>query len=248
MAPLRAEGRVGTRDPSSANRTPRLGDAGPPERPREAEWRANGRRRSSLLVAWLLGTFPSATLVARAKGRDILHEGSGNPGASNVARLLGWRYGLLVLVIDFAKGAGRGRGRPRRRRAPGRVRARRRRGRRPHVPAVPQGRQGRRGGGRDAGGAVPADRARPRGRVVRRRARCSHKASLASLLIAVLFPVAVALMGYDVVGSRRARARSRSLVIVAPRRQHPHGCSGAKRWTLRPACQRRRRCTRCVRP
>ena len=55
--------------------------------------------------AWLLGTFPSATLVAKAKGHDILTEGSGNPGASNVGRLLGWRYGLLVLVMDFAKGA-----------------------------------------------------------------------------------------------------------------------------------------------
>ena len=42
-------------------------------------------------VAWLLGTFPSALLVARAHGRDVLSEGSGNPGASNVARLLGWQ-------------------------------------------------------------------------------------------------------------------------------------------------------------
>jgi acyl phosphate:glycerol-3-phosphate acyltransferase len=56
-------------------------------------------------LAWLLGTFPSAAIVARAAGRDVLAEGSGNPGASNVARLLGWRYGLLVLVADFAKGA-----------------------------------------------------------------------------------------------------------------------------------------------
>jgi acyl phosphate:glycerol-3-phosphate acyltransferase len=56
-------------------------------------------------LAWLLGTFPSANLVARGKGRDILREGSGNPGASNVARLLGWKYGLAVLVMDFAKGA-----------------------------------------------------------------------------------------------------------------------------------------------
>lgn len=56
-------------------------------------------------LAWLLGTFPSAQLVARAKGRDVLAEGSGNPGASNVARVLGWRWGLLVLVADFAKGA-----------------------------------------------------------------------------------------------------------------------------------------------
>ena len=56
-------------------------------------------------VAWLLGTFPSAQLVARAHGHDILAEGSGNPGASNVARLIGWRAGVLVLLADFAKGA-----------------------------------------------------------------------------------------------------------------------------------------------
>ena len=55
--------------------------------------------------AWLLGTFPSAQLVARMHGRDILREGSGNPGASNVARLMGWRAGLAVLIIDIAKGA-----------------------------------------------------------------------------------------------------------------------------------------------
>jgi glycerol-3-phosphate acyltransferase PlsY len=56
-------------------------------------------------LAWLLGTFPSAVLVARAHGRDITAEGSGNPGASNVSRLLGWKAGLLVLALDFAKGA-----------------------------------------------------------------------------------------------------------------------------------------------
>src|SRR3954452_16046694 len=56
-------------------------------------------------LAWLLGTFPSALLVARAHGRDILQEGSGNPGASNVARLLGWRAGARILLLDFGKGA-----------------------------------------------------------------------------------------------------------------------------------------------
>jgi len=56
-------------------------------------------------VAWLLGTFPSAQLVARAHGRDILKEGSGNPGASNVGRVLGWKAGALVLLLDFTKGA-----------------------------------------------------------------------------------------------------------------------------------------------
>jgi glycerol-3-phosphate acyltransferase PlsY len=56
-------------------------------------------------VAWLAGTFPSALLVARARGADITREGSGNPGTSNVIRLLGWRAGLLVLCADVAKGA-----------------------------------------------------------------------------------------------------------------------------------------------
>jgi glycerol-3-phosphate acyltransferase PlsY len=56
-------------------------------------------------VAFLLGTFPSAPLVARAHGHDVMREGSGNPGASNVARLAGWRAGLLVLLADFTKGA-----------------------------------------------------------------------------------------------------------------------------------------------
>lgn len=55
--------------------------------------------------AYLLGTFPSAGIVARAGGHDVLGEGSGNPGASNVARLMGWKAGAVVLIADFAKGA-----------------------------------------------------------------------------------------------------------------------------------------------
>ncbi len=55
--------------------------------------------------AYLLGTFPTALLVARAGGHDVLVEGSGNPGASNVARLMGWRAGILVMAGDLAKGA-----------------------------------------------------------------------------------------------------------------------------------------------
>jgi glycerol-3-phosphate acyltransferase PlsY len=56
-------------------------------------------------VAYLLGTFPSAPLVARANGLDITRVGSGNPGASNIARVLGWRKGIWVFVLDAAKGA-----------------------------------------------------------------------------------------------------------------------------------------------
>jgi len=58
-----------------------------------------------LPVAYLLGTFPSAALVARTRGHDILREGSGNPGASNTFRVLGWKAGLVVLVLDIGKGA-----------------------------------------------------------------------------------------------------------------------------------------------
>ncbi|NNE12242.1 MAG: glycerol-3-phosphate 1-O-acyltransferase PlsY [Ilumatobacter sp.] len=56
-------------------------------------------------VAYMIGTFPSATLVARANGVNIREVGSGNPGASNVARVLGWRRGIWVFVLDAAKGA-----------------------------------------------------------------------------------------------------------------------------------------------
>jgi acyl phosphate:glycerol-3-phosphate acyltransferase len=56
-------------------------------------------------AAYLLGMFPSAVIVARASRVDITTIGSGNPGASNVARVLGWRKGALVLVLDAAKGA-----------------------------------------------------------------------------------------------------------------------------------------------
>jgi glycerol-3-phosphate acyltransferase PlsY len=55
--------------------------------------------------AYLLGTFPSARLVARRRGIDVHNEGSGNPGASNVYRLMGWKWGVLVLALDIGKGA-----------------------------------------------------------------------------------------------------------------------------------------------
>ncbi len=58
-----------------------------------------------LVPAYLLGTFPTAHLIVRSHGRDVTREGSGNPGASNVGRLLGWRWGLLAFASDAAKGA-----------------------------------------------------------------------------------------------------------------------------------------------
>lgn len=147
-------------------------------------------------AAWLLGTFPSATLVARARGRDVLREGSGNPGASNVARLLGWRVGALVLAIDFAKGA---------------LTA--------GVGLAVEGRAGALALGAAAvlGHTFPLYRKGGKGVAAAGGvlvvlypfivvalgvvwvvvARVLHKASLASLLVTLAFPVAVALTGSD---------------------------------------------------
>jgi acyl phosphate:glycerol-3-phosphate acyltransferase len=58
-----------------------------------------------LVAAYLLGTFPTAVLVARRLGHDPTREGSGNPGASNVYRLAGRRAGLAVFAGDLVKGA-----------------------------------------------------------------------------------------------------------------------------------------------
>jgi glycerol-3-phosphate acyltransferase PlsY len=55
-----------------------------------------------VLLAYLLGTFPSAILVARSKGIDITTVGSGNPGASNIARTLGGATIVLHPVVFAA--------------------------------------------------------------------------------------------------------------------------------------------------
>src|SRR5438445_8079815 len=56
-------------------------------------------------VAYLIGAVPFGYLVARSRGVDIFQEGSGNIGATNVGRVLGKRFGILVFFLDFAKGA-----------------------------------------------------------------------------------------------------------------------------------------------
>ncbi len=57
------------------------------------------------LVGYLLGAIPIGYLVARAHGVDIFKVGSGNPGATNVRRVLGSRAGNLVFALDAFKGA-----------------------------------------------------------------------------------------------------------------------------------------------
>lgn len=59
----------------------------------------------ALLAAYLIGAIPFGWLVARSRGIDLFHAGSGNIGATNVGRVLGRKFGLLVFGLDFAKGA-----------------------------------------------------------------------------------------------------------------------------------------------
>ena len=59
----------------------------------------------ALAAGYLIGAVPFGWLVARSRGVDILRQGSGNIGATNVGRVLGMRFGALVFVLDFAKGA-----------------------------------------------------------------------------------------------------------------------------------------------
>jgi glycerol-3-phosphate acyltransferase PlsY len=59
----------------------------------------------ALLAAYLIGSIPTAFLVGRANGIDLRTVGSGNLGATNVFRTLGWKPGLFVYVVDLLKGA-----------------------------------------------------------------------------------------------------------------------------------------------
>ncbi len=60
---------------------------------------------AALALGYLVGSVPSAALLARLRGGDIFGVGGGNMGAMNAARNLGWGLGVLVLVLDLAKGA-----------------------------------------------------------------------------------------------------------------------------------------------
>jgi len=59
---------------------------------------------AALCAAYLIGSIPTGLLVGRLRGVDIRKVGSGNVGATNVARMVGKLPGLLVLIVDIAKG------------------------------------------------------------------------------------------------------------------------------------------------
>lgn len=57
------------------------------------------------VIAYFIGSIPFGFLLTKfVKGVDIRQVGSGNPGATNVARVLGKPYGILVFFLDMLKG------------------------------------------------------------------------------------------------------------------------------------------------
>ncbi|GBD87593.1 glycerol-3-phosphate acyltransferase [bacterium BMS3Abin03] len=59
-----------------------------------------------VILSYLAGSIPSSIIVSKAaRGIDIREHGSGNAGGTNVMRVLGWKYGLLVIFMDALKGA-----------------------------------------------------------------------------------------------------------------------------------------------
>jgi acyl phosphate:glycerol-3-phosphate acyltransferase len=59
-----------------------------------------------VVASYLLGATPTAYLAGRlARGIDLREHGSKNLGATNVYRVLGWRWAIPVALVDIAKGA-----------------------------------------------------------------------------------------------------------------------------------------------
>ncbi|NLT49856.1 MAG: glycerol-3-phosphate 1-O-acyltransferase PlsY [Ignavibacteria bacterium] len=59
-----------------------------------------------ILLSYLVGSIPTSIIISKlVKGIDIRKHGSGNAGGTNVFRVIGWKYGLLVILLDALKGA-----------------------------------------------------------------------------------------------------------------------------------------------
>ncbi|HEY7861944.1 MAG: glycerol-3-phosphate 1-O-acyltransferase PlsY [Gemmatimonadales bacterium] len=61
---------------------------------------------AGLLIAYLAGSIPFAFLAGKLfMGIDLRQHGSGNLGATNVFRVMGWKLASVVMILDMAKGA-----------------------------------------------------------------------------------------------------------------------------------------------
>ena len=59
-----------------------------------------------IILSYLVGSIPTSIIISKlSHGIDIREHGSGNAGGTNVMRVLGWKKGLLVILLDALKGA-----------------------------------------------------------------------------------------------------------------------------------------------
>ncbi len=59
-----------------------------------------------IILSYLVGSIPTSIIISKlTRGIDIREHGSGNAGGTNVMRVLGWKQGLLVIILDALKGA-----------------------------------------------------------------------------------------------------------------------------------------------
>ncbi|MBT8383405.1 MAG: glycerol-3-phosphate 1-O-acyltransferase PlsY [Ignavibacteria bacterium] len=59
-----------------------------------------------IILSYLVGSIPTSIIISKAaRGIDIRNHGSGNAGGTNVMRVLGWKFGILVIMLDALKGA-----------------------------------------------------------------------------------------------------------------------------------------------
>ena len=65
----------------------------------------SGELAAVAVLAYLIGSLPTGLLLARLARVDPRQHGSGNIGATNVARTAGMRLGILTLLLDAIKGA-----------------------------------------------------------------------------------------------------------------------------------------------
>jgi glycerol-3-phosphate acyltransferase PlsY len=57
-----------------------------------------------IIASYLLGSVPFGLIIAKAHGKDLRLEGSGNIGATNVSRVLGKKWAWLCFILDVLKG------------------------------------------------------------------------------------------------------------------------------------------------
>ena len=58
-----------------------------------------------VIVSYFVGSIPASIIVSKLwSGIDIREHGSGNAGSTNVFRVLGWKPGVFVVLLDFTKG------------------------------------------------------------------------------------------------------------------------------------------------